>query len=112
MNEKIGINNLKDHVTYKRKEAVAKHIIFPLKRGSYFDYYIKDQQDFINSFDIIFDDKQIERFRTSEWSYIFFPTYRYYSLQGGDYMGEFDDEGKLLLSSISLSESEKNIFNL
>ena len=107
MNEKIGINNLKDHVTYKRKEAVAKHIIFPLKRCSYFDFYIKDQQDFINSFDIIFDDKQIESFRTSKWKYIFFPTYGYYSLQGGGYVGGFDDEGKLLLSTISLSESEK-----
>ena len=64
INEKIAINNLKDHVTYRRKEVVAKQIKYPLTRCSYFDYYIKDQKDFINSFDIIFDVKQIDDFRT------------------------------------------------
>ena len=67
MNEKIGINNLKDHVMYKRKEAVAKQVVFPLERCSYFGYVIHNQKDFINSFDTIFDSNQIEKFQKSEW---------------------------------------------
>lgn len=106
MNEKIGINNLKDHVIHKRKIAIAKQITYPLTRCSYFDYYIKDQQDFIKSFDIIFDAKQIEEFGASEWKYIFIPTCEDYSLQGGGYVGEFDEEGILMLSYISMSDSE------
>lgn len=51
MNEKIGINNLKDHVMYKRKEAVAKQIEYTLTKSSYFGYSIKNQKDFINSFE-------------------------------------------------------------
>lgn len=107
INEKIAINNLKDHVTYRRKEVVAKQIKYPLTRCSYFDYYIKDQKDFINSFDIIFDVKQIDDFRVSKWEYIFIPTYEYYSLQGGGHVGDFDDDGLLYLTHIELSETEE-----
>lgn len=35
LNEKIGINNLKDHVMYKRKESVAMQIKYPLERCGY-----------------------------------------------------------------------------
>lgn len=105
-NEKIGIDNLKENVTYKRKEAVAKQIKYPLIRCGYFKYAITSQKDFVNSFDIIFDTKQIQEFRTAQWEYIFFPSFECYSLQGDGYVGEFNIDGKLILSGIPLSESE------
>ena len=107
MNEKIGINNLKDHVMYKRKEAVAKQVVFPLERCSYFGYVIHNQKDFINSFDTIFDSNQIEKFQKSEWEYIFTPVYEYYYLHGSGYLGEFNDEGILYLTHIQRSETEQ-----
>lgn len=105
-NEKIGINNLKDHVTYRRKEVVAKQIVFPLERCEYFDYHIENSSDFINLFDTIFDSKQIEKFQASKWEYIYVPMFEYYSLQGEGYIGEFNEDGIINLIHIPLSESE------
>ncbi len=107
LNEKIAINNLKDHVAYKRKEAVAKQVAFPLERCSYFGYIIHDQKEFISSFDTIFDSKQIEEFQKSKWEYIFTPVYEYYYLHGSGYLGGFSDEGILYLTYIQLSETEQ-----
>lgn len=109
LNEKIGIQNLKNHVLYKRKEVVAKHIKFPLERCSYFDLYVNDENDFINSFDQIFDSIQIQKFKDIQLGYIFISTFEYYSLQGGGYMGGFDDEGILKFTHIPLSESEEKL---
>ena len=99
MNEKIAISNLKDHVAYKSKEAIAKQVAFPLERCSYFDYIIHDLKDFISSFDTIFDSKQIENFPKSRWEYIFTPIDEDYFLYGyNSYIGEFNDEGILYLT--------------
>lgn len=106
LNEKIAINNLKNHVMSKRKEPVAKQIKYPLERCDYFEYYINDKNDFINSFDKIFDSKQIEEFQVSKWEYVYYPMFEYYSLQSEGYIGEFDDSGKMNLTHIPLSESE------
>ncbi len=107
LNEKIGINNLKDHVMYKRKESVAKQIKYPLERCGYFEYRINDKNDLINSFDRIFDSKQIEKFQVSKWEYVYYSMFEYYSLQGEDYIGEFDEYGVMKLTHIPLSESEE-----
>ena len=106
LNEKIAINNLKDHVMSKRKKSVAKQIKYPLERCDYFEYYINDKNDFIHSFDRIFDYKQIEKFRDSKWEYVYYPMFEYYSLQGEGYIGEFDEEGVMNLTHIPLSETE------
>ena len=106
LNEKIAINNLKDHVMSERKETVANQIKYPLDRCDYFEYNINDKNDFINSFDKIFDSKQIEEFQVSKWEYVYYPMFEYYSLQGEGYIGEFDDSGKMKLTHIPLSESE------
>lgn len=106
LNERIGINNLKDHVEYKRKEAVAKQIIYPLERCDYFEYYINDQNDFIYFFDKIFDSKQIKKFQASKWEYVYYPMFEYYSLRSDGYIGEFNEEGVMNLSHIPLSETE------
>lgn len=107
INEKIGINNLKDHVAYKRKEAVAKQIKFPLVRCSYFDYYIHNKSEFINSFNTIFDFNQIENFQISDWEYILDPLSLEYYLNSSGYAGIFNDTGMLYLTYISLSDTEK-----
>lgn len=109
LNERIGINNLKDHVTYKRKTAVARQIKYPLMRCDYFEYYISDANDFIDSFDIIFDSEQIEEFRASQWEYLYDQSYDNYTLWGSGYSGEFNEEGVIHLTYIPLSETE-NIY--
>ena len=101
LNEKIAINNLKDHVMSERKETVANQIKYPLDRCDYFEYNINDKNDFINSFDKIFDSKQIEEFQVSKWEYVYYPMFEYYSLQGEGYIGEFDDSGKMKLTHIA-----------
>ena len=107
-NEKIAISNLKDHVAYKRKEAIAKQVAFPLERCSYFGYIIHDQKEFISSFDTIFDSDQIEQFQRSKWEYIFTPIDEDYFLYGySSYIGEFNDDGILYLTHIHLSETER-----
>lgn len=37
LNEKIAINNLKNHVMSERKESVAKQINYPLEQCDYFE---------------------------------------------------------------------------
>lgn len=37
LNEKIAINNLKNHVMSERKESVAKQIKYPLEQCDYFE---------------------------------------------------------------------------
>ena len=109
LNEKISINNLKDHVMHKRKGAVAKQIKYPLERCDYFDLYINDENDFVDSFDQIFDSIQIEEFKTQNWGYRFIPTVECYLLQGAGYFGMFDNDGILNLTHIPLSQSEINL---
>ena len=109
LNEKISINNLKDHVIYKRKGTVAKQIKYPLERCGYFDLYINDENGLIDSFDQIFDSIQIEEFKTINLEYMFIPTVECYLLQGGGYFGMFDNDGILNLTHIPLSKSEKHL---
>ena len=41
-----------------------------------FEYNINDKNDFINSFDKIFDSKQIEVFQVSKWEYVYYKCLR------------------------------------
>lgn len=106
LNEKISINNLKDHIIHKRKGAVAKQIKYPLERCEYFDLYINEENDFIDSFDQIFDSIQRDEFKTINWGYMFIPTVECFLLQGGGCSGMFDNDGILYLTHIPLSKSE------
>lgn len=107
--EKAAISTLKDHVLNKRKELIAEHIKFPLYRDKYFNYVIKDKKGFLEIFDRIFDEKQIENFFHAGWEYYYSVTTESHELLAdyGSYYGEITPEGNLLLTSITLSESEK-----
>lgn len=106
--EKSAINSLKQLMRTRQKELIAEHIQYPLYRDKYFNCVIRNKQEFLEVFDLIFDEKQAENFCQSEWEYIFSPLNETHNLMGsrGIFHGEFDKNGKLLLTSIYLSESE------
>ena len=111
LNEKIAINNLKDHIKFERKNVVAKQIKYPLFRNEYFDYVINDEDEFLNTYEFIFDRRQIEGFSKTFWEYYLIHGFEFYSLQGNGYVGEFDDNGIFHLTHIPLSDTEIEYIN-
>ena len=106
--EKSAINALKELVRTRQKELIAEHIEYPFYREAYFDYVIRDKQEFLKLFDRIFDEKQIEEFCQSEWKdyYHSLTLKRLLYGQRGFY-GILSSENKLVLTSVPHSDSEK-----
>ena len=48
LNEKIAINNLKDHVMSERIATIANQIKYLLNLCNSFEYNVNDKNDFIN----------------------------------------------------------------
>ena len=110
--EKSAAKALKELVRTRQKELIAEHIQYPLYRDHYFNYVIRDKKEFVELFDRIFDEKQIENFCHAEWEYHFSVIREAHELCAdyGNYYGEMDKSGKLLLTSITLSDSEMQYF--
>ena len=101
MNEKIAIANLKDDVRNGRVDSVAEQVEYPQFRSAFPEYVISTKEEFKKNFNVIFDERQVADFLSSDWYY-------HYGLlrSNAGHTGHFNDDGVLILDNIPLSDTE------
>ena len=111
--EKAAISKMKELMRTRQKELIAEHIAYPFYREAYFDYVIRNKQEFLEAFDRIFDKKKIEQFCLSKWEDSKHPLTDERSLCGnnGHFYAILSSKNELIITRSTYSDSEEQYIN-